>query len=376
MTSITFLKIENCKKKGIDWLLKSGIRESDGGYKSIFAPEKREYYCWGEGTTCILCTAGAILALLSSEKHLDRAVESAEHICSLMVTDRGALDGALLAGRGSDAIYSYYSAFAIKALSELYKVTQVEEYLRVANVAGRWLITYMQNRDGSFNHVKYVRYKNFKQRFENRFHLWEGIIGPILLELHEITNFSPYKIAAGKLTNWLLKNRRDDGSFDCYKLPVINRILLSIYHLSFKELMDGCLKTHPMSQMGPLEAFLATGLEGEALKVYSWLKDRLSQNGLFYQFYYKNGMHSLEEDLMPTAYFGLSLLKNWRTDFSVKLIHRIAFGVVHAQVESNDIHINGGFMGLPGHPTLGKSLHSWDTQFSILFLNEYLKKFR
>ena len=373
MDSPSVLQLESRRDKGIEWLLKSGIRDSEGGYKSLFTPEKKEYHCWGEGTTCLLCTSGAVLVLLRERDFLEEAIQSGEHICKLLITNKGSFNGALLAGKGSYAIHPYYSSFAIKALKELHTATKVGKYLEIADVAGRWLIANMQNGNGSFDHVKYIRYKNFKRRFFNRFHLWDGIIAPILMELHQITNNLPYKISAKKLTNWLMKNQKKDGSFDCYRLPIITRIVQSSYRLNFKELANGCTKTHPMSLIGPFEAFLDNGLEEKALKIYSWMKNKLSKNGLFYQYYYGNGQHSIEEDTMPTAYFGLSLLKYWRNDFSKDFIQRIVSGIVYAQTESNDIHINGGFKGLPEHPTLGNSLHAWDTQFSILFLNEYLK---
>ncbi|MFQ5951659.1 MAG: hypothetical protein ACE5KH_06210, partial [Candidatus Geothermarchaeales archaeon] len=93
----------------LDWLANSIIRTSEAGYRSEYNPHTGRYLSWGGGDDCTSCTAGAILAFLRARRHIDRALESGEHLLELALNEqRGVRYGAIPMGTGASAVDSYF----------------------------------------------------------------------------------------------------------------------------------------------------------------------------------------------------------------------------------------------------------------------------
>ena len=110
----------------------------------------------------------------------------------------------------------------------------------------------------------------------------------------------------------------------------------------------------------------------EARHSLQWLIQRLSPNGLVYQFYFTDGTHSVEEDVMPTAQLGLVLLDYPELGPTQELLTRIASDLLYAQIHSGDPNADGALRGLPLHPIRGDDAYCWDTVYTILFLQKLL----
>lgn len=363
--------IEKGKDNAINWLLHSGIDRGLEGCRSVYVPRDNRYYSWSGGDSCLLCTAGCVLVYLKYG-FLERAIDSAFHIERLII-DGGKLKGAIRAGKNSSEIYSYYMSFCALAFSRLFKKTKEQKYLEYARQTAIWLIENMQDKDGKIICVKKAGRMSFRQILRSRFHTWEAVLVPILYELNEISPDFLFTKASGNLVAWLKKIMLFDGSFYCYSLPFSLRVLDYLYRGNPEVLLKGCSLRHPLSQSVPLEAFLLVKDIELAQKTFFWLKERLSENGLFYQFYFNNRQHSAEEDVMPTAYFGIILNRNKELFDSDAIIDKITRGISYAQVnDSPDIKSRGGFRGLPGHAQEGNNLYAWDTQYSLLFFHDLL----
>lgn len=366
--------MRECFDKAVQWLRNSDIRNDNGGYKSVYNPATGEYHNWGGGRSCLLNTAGSVLAFLELDD-LDRAVTSAEHILDLSIREKGPFIGAILAGENSKYIYAYYIAFAIRALVALYRRTQLGKYLDAAVRAARWVARHMMNGDGSISEVNVFKNRNLRDIFSNQFLTWQAVFVDAFISLEALTEDEIFKAAKTKLLGWLKRIQREDGSYYVYSRPLINRLARSVYTLDFSNLKNDFGLRHATSNSTALEAFVLSSNLQNAEKVYSWMVRKLDNNGLFYQYYFDRGGHSVEEDVMPTAHFGVTMLKHQENRLFInceEICRRIANGIGYAQVSSTDLNSDGGIKGLPLHETKGQNIYCWDTQYSILFLNEML----
>jgi hypothetical protein len=134
----------------VGWLVNSHIRIPGGGYHSIYKPDTHEYVNWYNNETCLVSTAGAVLALDASG-HEDLALESATYICGLVIDHDQALQGAIVSGKGGRSIFANWIGSAIVALLQAYERSGQERFLAAAASAGRFVINRMQNADGSIN---------------------------------------------------------------------------------------------------------------------------------------------------------------------------------------------------------------------------------
>lgn len=361
--------IKRCKENALSWLLYSGIDQREEGCRSVYVPGDERYYSWTRGDSCLLCTAGCVLVYLEYG-FLDRAVESASHIERLIIRN-GRWQGAICSGKNSSIIQSYYVTFSILAFLRLFKETRDRRYLDLARRLAIWLIKNMQKKDGSIVSIREIEKPSLRQILKRRFHTWEAVLIPILYEVDKVSPHPLFMQASRNLVGWLKKRMFSDGSFYTYTSPFALRIFHYLYKGNREELLKGCAIRHPLSQSAPLQAFLLTKDIIPAKKIFSWMKERLSPNGLFYQFYFSDGSHSIEEDVMPTAHFGIILNQNRTLFDGHTLIEKIAKGVLRSQVTDNpNLKLQGGIRGVPGHPVEGNNLYAWDTLYALLFLHD------
>jgi hypothetical protein len=360
-------------EQAVKWLVNSHVRTPDGGYHSIYKPKTREYGSWCANQTCLLSTSGAVL-VLNSLGYAELASHSAEHICQLAINSHDELRGALLSGRESRFVFTNWMSTAIVALLQTYQRTQVDKFRQVAVEAGKFISRKMQNADGSITQHVYLaaRTDNLRRLARPR-HIWLANSVEAFLKLYEVTGEQCFKSSADRFINWLAEQQRVDGSFPRYQHSLMSRVAVGLQQRSLAEMLFGCRQGHPASHTQSLKALMLGGRIHEAELSARWLTQRLSPNGLLYQLYFRDGTHSVEEDVMPTAHFGLILLEYPELGATKELLMRIASGLVYAQICSADRNADGASRGLPLHPTRGEHAYCWDTGYSILFLQTLLR---
>jgi len=366
--------LRQCLDKAVRWLRDSNICIQNGGYRSVYSPTTGQYYCWGGGNSCLINTAGSVLVFLEIDD-IDRALASADHIFNLSIRDRGRFHGAIPAGENSKYIYAYYIAFAIRALTAIYRRTGIEKYLEASISSARWVIANMMNGDGSISEVMVIRNRNLRDVFANQFVTWQSVFLGAFIELGDLTGDKSFKEAESRLLTWIKNIQNEDGSLPVCSKPFINRLAYSAYSLNYSNLRNNPERRHATGNSTALEAFVLSSSWENAERLYSWMAGKLGENGLLYQYYFANGKCSIEEDVMPTAYFGITMLENLDNSLfrnSVDICERIANGMRYAQVTSNDLNSDGGIKGLPLHETEDQNIYCWDTQYGILFMNKML----
>jgi hypothetical protein len=159
-----------------------------------------------------------------------------------------------------------------------------------------------------------------------------------------------------------------------YRHSLASRVAVGLFQRNLREMIFGCGRGHPASQTHSINALMLMGRIHEARRSLQWLTQRLSPNGLLYQFYFTDGTHSVEEDVMPTAHLGLVLLDYPELGPTQELLTRIASGLLNAQIHSHDRNADGAIRGLPRHPVRGEDAYCWDTVYTILFLHRLLRR--
>lgn len=354
----------------LGWLVDSGIRTPDGGYHSVYKPETGAYEDWYGGETSLVCTAGAVLAL-DRAGYPELALRSAEHICELAVESNGKWRGALRAGRGSGYVVANYVSTAVLALLRAYERSRNARFLEVAAAAGDFVLDHMQRRDGSIRRdlcwngrpARLTRHLQPQQTWPA--HCIEGLV-----RLWEMTGNVRCRAGAVRAADWLLRVQRPDGSFP---LEVPSR-LARLANLGRR--LPATIPrsdTHPTIQTYAIKGLMMLGRLPEARRTAQWLSRRLGPNGLLHQFYFPDGRRSVEEDVMPTAHFGLLLLEYPELGVNRGLLMTMAQGMCYARIHGGDVKTRGALRGLPLHPERGAQAYCWDTVFAVLFLHSLLE---
>lgn len=371
--SISATHLRSSCEQAVEWLVNSHVRSPDGAYLSIYKPKTKEYENWYANQTCLLCTSGAVLAL-NSLGYEDLALRSAEHICQLAINSDDELRGGLLSGRDSRFVFANWMSTAIVALLQTYQRSQADKFRQVAVEAGKFISEKMQNEDGSINQNLYLTARtDHLRRLARPRQIWLANSVEAFLELYEATGEQCFKSSADRFINWLVKQQRPDGSFPMYQHSLMSRVAVALLGRNLREMLFGCRNGHPASHTQSIKALMLVGRVHQARLSAEWLIRRLSPNGLLYQFYFRDGTHSVEEDVMPTAHFGLVLLEYPELGATRELLMRIASGLVYAQIRSADRNADGALRGLPLHPVLGDYAYCWDTIYSILFLQKLVQ---
>ena len=355
-----------CRESALSWLCNSAIRSSDGAYRSIYDPVKRSCDDWCGHETCLLSTAGAVTVL--REAGLDElSRRSADYVCSLALSE-GPFAGAFEAGAGSARIYTNWVLSAVLALLGAGQRFGTPRYVEVAESAGRFVIQHAQQSDGSiFPELAIDGSRGFRNRIQPR-QIWAANCVESFAVLEDATGDDVFAKASEAFQRWLLPLQRPNGSFPMYQVSALGRVASGLNNRSPSELFRGCRRGHPTSHTHAMKALLLAGRLDEARQIARWLERHFGVSGLLHQFYYPGGRRSVEEDVMPTAHFGLIALEHPELGVSEDTLVQVARGIMYSQIESDDPDANGGLRGLPLHPEEGERAYCWDTIYGIRFL--------
>jgi hypothetical protein len=371
--SISAASLRSCFEKAVAWLIHSDVRCSDGAYYSIYKPKTKQYENWSGNRTCLLSTSGAVLALNRLGYH-DLALRSAKHISGLGI-QFAPFRGGLLSGRESQFVFANWVSTAILALLQTYERTQCKRFRHAAIDAGNFIREKLQNKDGSINQNLYLPAATEPlRRLARPRQIWLANSVEAFLKLYAITGEPSFKLSAERFVAWLLKQQQLDGSFPMYRHSLLSRMSVGLFQANLREMLVGCMLKHPASHTQSINALMLMGKIREARHALRWLTERLSSNGLLYQFYFTDDTHSVEEDVMPTAHLGLVLLDYPELGDTHDLLARIASGLLYAQIHSEDRNADGAVRGLPRHPIRGDDAYCWDTIYTILFLQRLLMR--
>ncbi|MBU0899513.1 hypothetical protein KKB54_01685 [bacterium] len=366
----------------LSWLANSKIRREDGGYYSEYDPGKKKFKCWGEGSSCTLSTAGAILAFLGYQRYLDQAIISGEHLLSLIIKLSHQHQGLILSGKDSKTSRCYVSSVACLSLMELFALTKEEKYLQASQKIAQALIRNMVKKDGRLRREIIIKpglhFRFFFNLLQPTF-LWDLESSLIFKKLHIYTKEQEYLEVYRRIIYWAHQNTNPEATiyFGKINLPFI--FYLSTEHTldENKANLKGWIsKFHPTALTALLKTYLEANKRAEAIKLASWLRDHLGPNGLLFQWYYPDDEHSEEEDVMPTAQFGLILMENegiFKEGFSSYLAI-IYQGLLTAKIKSEDKNINASYKGLPFHWKRSDQASTWATVYALLFFREYHKR--
>ncbi|MDI6785428.1 MAG: hypothetical protein QMD92_01840 [bacterium] len=366
----------------LDWLAHSGIRREDGGYFSEYDPKKKRFSCWGEGQSCTLSTAGAILAFLCYQKYIDKAIVSGEHLLSLIIEHSHKYHGLIPSGMNSKTSRCYASAIACQALLKLFEFTKDKKYYEACLVISDAIIENMIRKDGSIRREIVIRpgfnFRYFLNLLKPVF-LWDLESFLIFKELYNYTKKQKYLHAYKKIIYWAHRNINNDATiyFGKINIPFILYLSTEKSWSETKANFKGWFtRFHPTALTALLKTYLDFKRIKEANKLAMWLKNHIGPNGLLFQWYYTDEEHSEEEDVMPTAQFGLILMEN-KDKFSKELepyLDIIYKGLLTAKIKDKEKNIYASYKGLPFDKRRGHKTFTWDTAYALLFFYEYHKR--
>lgn len=365
-------RLRSAHAAALDWLLHSGVRAPDGSYSSIYATRERAYRNFYPMDSCMLSTAGAVVVLGRAGQR-EPALASAERVCELVIPD-GPLAGAILAGRNSPHVLANWILFAVYALIEARELGGGDRMLTVATRAADFVIDAMQEPDGSIHQeFRHGSRGNALRRWLLPPHTWQVNCVEAFLRLTQVTGVRRYREAAVRHLGWVAGLQREAGYFPMYRHRPLTAAVAALRQRSAAELLRGCRVTHPACNTHAMKALALLGRVEPARRVAHWLAGQLGPHGLLYQFYYDDGSHCPEEDVMPTAHFGLVAADHPELGVEPEILERIDAGVAYAQIYSDDPDANGAMRGLPLHPESGEDAYTWDTLWSVSYLRRRLE---
>lgn len=228
----------------VDWLLYSKIHNLDFANSKIYG-SFNDYYDLLKGTchhAYTEITAYGIELFLDLYKrtndlrYLENANIAGDWIISMqnLGKDRNAFGSfswnfSLAKEQKSSRVYSFDAGICIGALIELYRKTGDYKFFEAASKGADWLISVMQNPDGSFKPFYDYKTKSFSnsekrysflpRQIKVRTSWWErpgsyhckSVIG--LLKLHSISNDIRLEYAAKKLCQWTISQQDQTGFF-------------------------------------------------------------------------------------------------------------------------------------------------------------------
>lgn len=371
-------EVSECADLALDWLANSGIRTQKGGYRSEYDLRTGRYLSWGGGDDCTSCTAGAILAFLRARRHIDRALESGEHLLELALSEqRGVRYGAIPMGTGARTVDSYFMAVAIEALLALYQETEDKDYVRAALKGGEYAVSNLQAESGRIAAYSAVlpSLRSTLYRLYALTEVWLGEYVKVFRLLYRERGERRWLSASDRVADWLASVQSRDGSFFKAKLGVLGRLHVTL------EARDPCVlhsgwdrRTHATSQTTALMAYLFSGRGRRAKSVNRFLSNRLCSCGMLHETLSKHsGRGASSPDAMPSAQYGLAVVgfPELHPD-PLGLTSQIVRGLMACQEREGGVNERGGIRGLPLHRTRGNSLFAWDTAYVTMFLSRWL----
>lgn len=214
--------------RALDWLAHSDIRHDTGpargGVNQGYNWQERSYpFVYSEITGYAVSTFVAAHRWMDDPEYLTLAREAANFLLRLQENGQdAAIKGSIPHGLSLpqlDVLRQYYSfdvAMCLQGLLDLYRVRPEADLLEAARGAGDWLITQMQQPNGSFlamYDAETGESKHPGDQFFNDFGCLHGKHTIGLLKLSRATGDQRYESAARKAADWVLTLQDSDGSF-------------------------------------------------------------------------------------------------------------------------------------------------------------------
>lgn len=350
-------------KQAIEWLLYSGIQNSDGehegAFNSWYDANKRAYeYAYSEITGYGISTLLFLYKLSDDKLFLERARSAADWLMNKAQHKTGGIlcryfyDKANFMGSfENEEIFSFDCGMVLNGVTSLYKLTKDKEDLEFCVRVANFMINKMQKPDGSF----YAVYDAKNERLIDDGEKWSTQSGCLhaklsigLINLYELTKDERYLDSAKKVCDNSLKYQLKDGRF-----------------ITFSQTGDTLFHPHCYATEG---LYIAGNYFNEEKYLVA---SRLSTLYLF--------QHQLENGGIPSFYKSRRFIEFERTDilgqalrmgalFSKDIkkekLQRLASRLLEFQIK--DGPQEGGFMY--GYDDFGKRYdhaNSWCTMFAI-----------
>jgi len=266
----------------LNWLKKSGIIENNiGGVNGGFdLKRKRHNFYYFEITGYAINLFLSLYRQNFDVQCLRMAEKSGQFLLRYQCKEKSRCLGAfphILEHEGnlSDKYYSFDTAVCTSALTDLYEITKDRKYLDGAIAAGKWLLGYAQNSNGSFKAV----YDLSKKRFINLVR-WDGDNGCLhaknalsLIKLGQVTNYNEFLKGGKAVLDWVLRLQNRDGSFKSYKGSS------NVFTHAHCYATEGLLFGYNVFRN---ETYLKS-----AIQASDWLLNVQNNDGSLYKFYYR-----------------------------------------------------------------------------------------
>ncbi len=317
----------------LDWLVESGIQDSEGGFYGWYSAEKGGYsFLYPE------ITGYAIQLFCKLQKHDSTYLKIARKAGDWLLKIQGR-DGSFYCKDASKlkdpwrdtSFYVFDGAIITNAMLSLHKVTLQERYLRAALKTTELILT-LQNADGSFqagwdrNGIP-IDYPHWSQT--SACHHLKMLIP--LLRLHKLTSNRKILNAAKRLLNWGVNLQISDGSF-----------------LEFAGSPRTYTHAHCYAVEGLLGSMLSLqkdfpSIESRVDSAIEWLSYMQNDDGSFYNWNSPQSdrikvTESLAQSLRLFMLSGKHYLDHGAID---KQLHRGFSYLKKMQLQDNDKQING-----------------------------------
>lgn len=213
----------------LDWLTNSDVRIQDpqsiafGGTCQGYNWEQKKYpFVYSEITGYAISAYVSAYRWTNDKHYLDLATEAADFLLRVQaLANQDGEAGAIPHGYSVPELmltrqyYSFDAAMCLQGLLDLNAIQPSEKLLDSSQSVGEWLITKMQQSDGSFL-AMYDSVTNQRYHSDNNFFDDFGCLHAKhaigLIKLSEALTDERYKLAACKVCDWVIKLQNPDGA--------------------------------------------------------------------------------------------------------------------------------------------------------------------
>jgi len=191
------LSIEQCIRRGADWLLRSQRMATDGnGYSRRYSLMRGWDRCYIETTGYIIPTLLDVSKLLNDQKYKSSAFLAAEWLLSVQTAEGAFTDIDAYRPQVFD------TGQVLLGLNRMFRETGDERYLSSLRKAGRWL-TDIQEDDGSWVCFAY----------NNRPHAYYSRVAAALIEAGQLSGIEEFVAAGTRNLEWVVAQQQSNGYF-------------------------------------------------------------------------------------------------------------------------------------------------------------------
>ncbi len=231
------LSFENRINKSINWLINSKIhnfRPEDnqlfGSFNNYYDIRKKScQYAYTEITGYGIELLLDLYKKTTDPEYLKQAKLAADWVLKMQYADASSQSGGYLYSIDLDSriksneLYSFDAGICLGGLSDLYQTTGIKAYLKSAEKSANWLISQMQNPDGSFKHLyntstglfasdRFVP-NSIRKSWFYKSGCHHGKIAIGLLKYYNISKAPLVMNSVLSLCDWLLKQQTSRGNF-------------------------------------------------------------------------------------------------------------------------------------------------------------------